>query len=220
MSVYKTLTPADIVISPFEINKSFSFTGASSLSGSNVQIDRFLGRNSNSSLWKSGSDNSGQNSLQSQELIYNSIKHLYYSNYLIDPKGDAGATASFNTDGTITGPAETTNYYNYLTNTLNPNRIFPTEDDAIIGVISIPSNLFGEYIKPGSFNLTSRLGTITDDSKGNLLFSSSIYNTSSFHVGNIIYEHGMSIINKDLFGTLDGYGFVSYGTSSLSLIHI
>ena len=42
-------------------------------------------------------------------------------------------------------------YDNYLSNTLEASRIFPTASGDEIGVISIPSNLFGEYIMPGTF---------------------------------------------------------------------
>tara|TARA_B100001175_G_C19502998_1_gene639238 strand:- start:577 stop:2784 length:2208 start_codon:yes stop_codon:yes gene_type:complete len=40
-----------------------------------------------------------------------------------------------------------------------------------VNVISIPSNLYGNKIKPGTFIYSSSNGTIIDDSKGNLLIS-------------------------------------------------
>ena len=52
-------------------------------------------------------------------------------------------------------------YDNYLSNTLLANRIFPTGSENTISVISIPSNLFGEYIKPGSFEFKYLQDTIT-----------------------------------------------------------
>ena len=36
----------------------------------------------------------------------------------------------------------------------------------------------------------------------------------NFHVGNIIYEHGIAILNSERFELLDGYGYVTYGTPS------
>ena len=78
MSVYKPFITSDVIVSPFKVNKSFTFTG-NELTGSNVQIDRFLGKNITSSLWVSGSDNTGYITPQSSQLIYSSIKELYYS---------------------------------------------------------------------------------------------------------------------------------------------
>ena len=114
MSVYKSLTTSDVILTPFKVNKSFSFTGASALTASNVGIDRFIGKNIESTLWVSGSNITGQIVTYSQELIYNSIKQLYYSNYLRGEDGSPVMTASFNPDGTITGGAGTQNpsYYN------------------------------------------------------------------------------------------------------------
>ena len=211
MSIFKPFITSDVIVSPFKVNKSFTFTG-NELTGSNVQIDRFLGKNITSSLWISGSNNTGYITSQSSQLVYRSIKELYYSNYIGGDDGAPAATASFNNDGTITGPTYTPSYYNYLSNTLLANRYFPTGSDEEIAVISIPSNLFGEYLKPGSVTLSyssSFLGQFNfyDDGLGNLL-------TSSLKVGDIIYEHGIVIItNGGATGSLDGYGQVNYGTA-------
>jgi hypothetical protein len=171
MSVFKSFITSDVIVSPFEVNKSFTFTG-NELTASNVEIDRYIGRNITTLPWVSGSYPTGQITPQDQVLVYHSIRELYYSNYLLNPDGSPAATASFNTDGTITGAAYTPNYYNYLTSTLLANRYFPTTQNSIIGMISIPSNLFGEYIKPGTFYWASPSGSITDDGEGNLLFTS------------------------------------------------
>jgi hypothetical protein len=45
MGAYKSLTVQDIILSPFEVNKAFSFAGSSALTGSSVLIDRYLGKN-------------------------------------------------------------------------------------------------------------------------------------------------------------------------------
>ena len=183
MSVYKPFTTSDIIISPFEVNKSFTFQGAAALTGSGV--DRFIGKNTQPSLFIPGSDTTGDISSQDQFLVYRSIRELYYSNFLGGEDGSPVGTASFNPDGTITGPAYTPNYYNYLPNTLDANRFFPTGSNKEIGVISIPSNLFGEYIKPNTFNIeysgSSTSGTITDDGEGALfaaLYGTAQYGTS------------------------------------------
>ena len=192
MSVYKPFITSDVIVSPFKVNKSFTFKGASELTSSNVGIDRYIGRNITSSLWVSGSYPTGQINTQNEILVYRSIRELYYSNYLTSPSGSLAGTASFNADGTITGPAYTTNYYNYLSTTLPTYRYIPTSSNATIGVISIPSNLFGEYLTPTTVTLTSASITLQDDGLGNII-------SGSTNVGNVIYEHGMIILTSGSF---------------------
>jgi hypothetical protein len=202
MSVFKSFITSDVIVSPFEVNKSFTFKG-NELTTSNVEIDRYLGKNVTSSLWVSGSYPTGQINDQDQVLVYRSIRELYYSNYLLDDDGSPAATASFNIDGTITGAPYTPNYYNYLSSTLPANRYFPTGSDNVIGVISIPSNLFGQYIKPGTFTLSNSNFILNDDGEGNVI-------TGSYKVGDIIYEHGLVILTSDGIPGQDGYGFITY----------
>lgn len=192
MSIFKPFITSDVIVSPFKVNKSFTFKGASELTASNAGIDRYIGQNITSSFWVSGSNPTGQIYTQDKVLIYNSIKELYYSNYLTSPSGSLVGTASFNIDGTITGPTYTPNYYNYLSTTLPAYRYFPTGSGSIIGVVSIPSNLFGEYLKPTSITLTSGSITLQDDGLGNIT-------SGSTNVGNIIYEHGVIILTSGSF---------------------
>jgi hypothetical protein len=209
MSVFKSFITSDVIVSPFEVNKSFTFKG-NELTGSNVGIDRYLGKNITTTPWVSGSYPTGYITVQDQILVYRSIRELYYSNYLLNSDGSPAATASFNTDGTITGDAYTPNYYNYLSSTLLADRYFPTGSNDVVGVISIPSNLFGEYIKPGTLTLSNALFTLRDDGEGNVI-------TGSYKVGDIIYEHGMIILTSDGIPKQDGYGFATYGTSSYGI---
>ena len=192
MSVYKPFTTSDVVVTPFKVNKSFSFQGASAFTSSNVGIDRFKGKNIQSTLFVSGSNSTGQISSQNQELVYESTKQLYYSNFLRGKDGSTVNTASFNIDGTITatGGANQPMYENYLPNTLDANRVFPTGSDDVIGIMSVPSNLFGEYIKPGTFSYTNTRATYTDNGSGGLI-------SGSTKVGDVIYEHGMIILTEN-----------------------
>ena len=213
MGTYKQFNSQDIIVSPLEVNKTFSFEG-DALTGSDVGIDRFVG------ITGSFLEDQTTTGLISGEeeykvLIFNSIKHLYYSNYLSGSNGWTSFvnTASFNTDGTITGPESGSptynpNFYNYEQNTVYPNKDFTTSS---IGVISIPSKLFGDYIQPGSFNFThTTSGSITDDGEGRLLFNGNV-------VGNIIYQHGLAIITGEETISAGGggegslYGEATYG---------
>ena len=219
MSTFKPFITSDVVVTPFKVNKSFDFKGASALTASNVGIDRYFGKNIQSTLFVSGSNPTGEVTTQNQELVYKSIKQLYYSNYLLNQDGSPVFTVSFNDDGTITGNGGTQQpmYDNYLPDTLDANRLFPQNTNDRIGVISIPSNLFGEFIKPGTFEYiytgsapTFIKGKITDDENGNLFKNGS-------KVGDIIYQHGLVVLTA--FGTsITGstYGSALYGTGVYS----
>jgi hypothetical protein len=207
MNAYKPFITSDVVVTPFKVNKSFTFTGASEFTSSNVGIDRFFGKNTPYIL---GSNTTGEISTQNKTLIYESVKQLYYSNFLNGQDGSPANLAQFNNDGTITVQGGSGSYQpmydNYLPDTLAANRLFPTASDDNIGIISIPSNLFGEYIKPGTFSLTNPSNTIVDDGEGNLM-------KSTFKVGDIVYQHGMVILTA--FGssiTGSSYGSALYGT--------
>ncbi len=207
MSAFKQFNSKDVIVTPFKTNKSFTFIGAHQFTGSNVGIDRFIGRNTPPTDQITSETVTGQISSIPERLVYDSIKHLYYSNFLLDASGSNVNTASFNNDGTITGPPTTTNYYNYLSSDLVPRREFPTQSDALIGVISIPSKLFGEYIKPGTFSYEEEGTLITDDGEGNL------FDSLGNQLGNIIYEHGIAIVTVENTGSYESlYGQAIYGT--------
>lgn len=213
MGAYKSLTVQDIILSPFEVNKAFSFAGSAALTGSSVLIDRYLGKNLTGSFNPINDPTTGYIVTGSyQRLIYDSVKHLYYSNFLSSSTGDLAATSStiFGLDeasNVLTGNVLSTNNYNYLQNTLTQSRYFPTASDEIIGVISIPQNLFGDQIKPGSFIFSAESGSLRDDGQGNLIFS--LDNTVR---GNIIYQHGLALITKDNESSGPYYGTAVYGT--------
>ena len=190
MSVFKSLNSQDIIASPFEVNKSFTFTGISQLSSS--KIERHLG------------ENNGVNS-----KYYNSIKQLYYSNYISGSEGEISnaSTASLNSDGTLSGPIYSTLYNNYLSTNLNPQRYFPTASNSTIGIISIPQEIYGDYIQPHSLNIITENGNYLDDGEGRLVKDTEYY-------GNIIYEHGLIILTKDTPSSIQN--FVSSSTIKLS----
>lgn len=190
MGAYKQFLASDIIITPFEVHKGFYFTGSAQLTGSDVGIDRFLGTNVTTSLFESGSDPiTGQITTQYQRLVYNSIKELYYSNYL---SSSYGSTANFpilipgaDSEGDrLVGSTYNPAYENYLQTTLSYARFFPTQSEATIGVLSIPSKLFGDFIQPNSVLIVTDSGSFTDDGEGNLISGSQI-------VGNVIYTHGI-----------------------------
>jgi|688.fasta_scaffold08166_4 hypothetical protein len=211
MTAFKQLLASDIIVTPFEVNKSFRFVGAAELTGSDVGIDRLLGQNIQG-LFNLSENTTGNVGVEYKRLIYNSIKELYYSNYLSSIYGDP-VSVPFNFPGStpegnvLIGSASSAGRYeNYLETTLTYERYYPTSSSAVIGVISIPSKLFGDTIQPGSFIITSDSGSITDDSNGNLYFS-----LDGEYCGNIIYQHGLAILTKDNQGGGPYYGSAIYG---------
>lgn len=168
---------------------------------SDVGIDRYIGKSGDYLISQSLT---GDNIPQSEVLVYESIKQLYYSNYISGSFGEISlaSTASFNNDGTITGPIYQTSYENYKQTTLNPLRYFPTSSlntsSVEIGVIAIPSKLFGDHIKPNSIVIENEVsGSLFDDGEGRIF----MYNPTQQkrYVGNVIYQHGIIIITKNIY---------------------
>ena len=235
MSAYKQLTSEDLIVSPFEVNKNFHYIGGLALTESNVEIGRYIGRNGGyieSGSYLTGNVLMGQ---LPQVLVYDGIQQLYYSNYISGSGGFVGEaiTASIvigadEAGNRLRGSVENTNFYNYDQTSLWPSRNFPTPTPATssipIGVISIPSKLWGNYIQPESFFLEGSSGSIKDDGEGRLLFKGTESNaTFDYMSGNIIYDHGIVTIfdshlpgakpDPNSGGDEDFYGTAIYGTS-------
>jgi hypothetical protein len=192
MSTYKKFTSNDIIVTPFTVNKAFSEKGTPP-GFSQTKSTIFGGVYSPSNFGVPIGEGTG-----STQQIYQSIKHLYYSNYLsgstkrlgnIDGSHSDGATASFNPDGTISGPAFTTNYDNNIQSITDNRHFIDGSGLNIFRILSIPSKLYGESIKPGSFvaDGTGASTSLSDDGEGNLV------NQDGTKVGNIIYNQGIII---------------------------
>jgi hypothetical protein len=218
MSAFKQFLASDVIVTPFEVNKGFILPYSQWATGSDGQytgIDRFIGTSGSFTTDKS---TTGTLSTEYKVLVYNSIKELYYSNFISSSWGDLPSTSSIypgsDSNGDVLfGPIDSTGRYeNYLQTTLTQSRSFPTQSGAEIGVLSIPSKLFGEQIVPDTFVLElDGTNALYDDGEGNVI--------TSFNqvVGNIIYQHGITIftfsgsINSPKRGT--GYGSWVYGVN-------
>ncbi len=215
MSAYKQFLSSDIIITPFEVNKSFNFEGENQLVDSDVNIDRFIGKNITDSLFNPLTDpTTGNDNNQYQRLIYNSVKELYYSNYISSSFGSPATTSSLipgnNIEGDrYIGPTQSDGkYFNYNQTDLTFEKYFPTGSDSIIGVMSIPSRLYGNFIVPTSFKWIANSGSIYDDGEGNLIFSA-----SGNICGQIYYPHGLAVITSNGITETELYGYGVYGTS-------
>ena len=232
MGAYKQFNSQDLIISPFEVNKSFYYEGNEELILPDVGIDRFLGLSGDYLLSSSIMTGQIPPYEQSAILVYDSIQQLYYQNYI---SGSGGFTQDAITSSIAVGATsegdrrigniQNTNYYDYPSTSLWPSRGFPVPtpetSSVAIGVLSIPSKLWGDYIQPHSFYLEGVSGSIKDDGEGRLLFKRALPNsTYRYMSGNIIYEHGIvTIFDSHISGSecsetgTDVYGTAIYGTS-------
>jgi hypothetical protein len=214
MNYLKTLRSTDVIITPFEVNKGFSFSGKQLEANG---VDRFLGLKITGSTFPSTSEpTTGEVATEYQRLVYESVKELYYSNYIgTDGEnylyGAPAATASLvpgvDTAGDVYvgSSSSTARYYNYPQTDLSFERYFPTASGEVIGVISIPSKLYGEYIQPNSFRISAESGSVKDDGEGNLILN----NNPNLICGNIIYPQGIAIFTRGFDDV--AYGFAGYG---------
>ncbi len=248
MSAWKQFLASDIIVTPFTVNKGFTFTPGtssgqfaylgytSSVSGEIINddavgINRFLGI-SGSYVVTSSLTGQTTSSLSgsvpayladftqyNQTLIYSSVQQLYYSNFLSSSTGDLVSTASIflgsePSGNVLIGAVQSPLYDNFLQSTLVPTRFIPTGSGAEIGVVSIPSKLFGDYIQPHSVKLTvpyvenavSYSLILVDDGEGNLVIED-----TDINVGNVIYPHGMIIYTNSASYSNEGYGISFYG---------
>lgn len=231
MSAFKQFTTKDVVITPFDANKRFSFTGTA-ITASDVGIEVYKGLNPTSNLFISQSvPSTGFVFTQNTTGVYNSVKQLYYTNYLSSSKGDYGVSQSIvpgvtRDDDRFVGPIQAPIYENYLQSSLTQSRYFPTASESEISVISVPAKLFGENIVPTTFEVeyTSSTGIgakIVDDGEGNLKVNS-ISGSSGAFFGTGSYGTGSYGIGDDItLNSIVGQVFYSHGiavftTSSLA----
>ena len=247
---YKKLNPAEIKSVPYVANKQYEYD-SSSYVDNNIQT--YIGEYIPITVdqpFDPQNDNLTTDQ-QYRRLIFESIRHLYYQNYVTKSSQDQDIG-----DDTLVYP-ENTNYFwhsssydNYIQNTMNSGsfsnfKSFPyfekvendydgtaaygsalyfVENAAKIRVISIPKNIYGEGVKPYTFELSGSEFFIADDGQGNLfdyVALTSEYNAAEYSnpiskyagnanslavpVGNIFYNHGIAVItNQDYLCFIEG----------------
>jgi len=217
MGAFKQFLSTDVIVSPLVVNKSFSFESTKSLNDNGIL--RLIGLNplGTSSYFNQSASFGFGSSTSSISLggIYSSIKQLYYTNYIPNPI--SGSSASTNYLGQlVTDDTQTNTYsrfYNYESTTLFQTnsigytsnygfeRYFPTGSstdgtatDYFIA-LSIPRDLFGDYINPNSFSFKLEDYTTPglyfnymDNGEGILLSGSKV-------AGIINYSHGIVVFS-------------------------
>lgn len=258
MSAYKQFNSSDIIVSPLEVNKGYRSTIVPLISSSGGyafitygvgkyseslsrlnnsgytnEVERYLGQKIDYNNPKNLS--TGIYNKYKESSIYNSIKQLYYTNFLsgsLNENGDYvmsdASLPYFRPDGVVTGSNYNTIYDNYRQTDLLEQKTYPEpvndspdiDGTPDIAVLSFPTNMFGDMIQPGSFKFdfgeygSSRSGSFTDDGEGRVLSSSGAV------VGNIIYPHGIVAITNphpDKFGYGEqDYSFSNYGKDNFA----
>lgn len=177
MSVFKKLNRQEVFVVPYLSRKLWS--GEKSILDT-YGVTKSVGTSGSLVTLFSGSTD------YRDQLLFQSIKHLYYSNF---------------SGSLISGSFE-----NYFQSSLDQDT--RNLQDSVV-VFSYPNNIIGEYIQPETLSLTfsssSFSGSIIDNGEGKLVLSeSNILTSSNSFVGDIIYTHGiLAVTNPDLVQVLD-----------------
>jgi len=194
---YKKLSPSDIKSTPYVANKQYDFLSSSY---EDQGIQTYIGEYipiTNDRPFDPKNDNLTTDG-NYRRLIYESIRHLYYQNYvtkssldqetesedLIYPKnvGQFWHSSSYDNflQNTMASSSFAQNYrsfpyfesieYNFdnVSSSLYGTAIYFIENAAKIRVISIPKDLYGNGVQPTTFELSGSNFLIKDDGQGNL----------------------------------------------------
>ena len=206
MSFRKNIEPGNVLISSFQVNKTFKFTDTDSGSGF-FSVPLVKGSDSNLYNFSSTADSSTfSGSTYYHVSTYHEINNLYYK--------DINTMRGY-IDYIRGVPTSSNGVINYTSNkvlddtTLKLKRPYTRQLKDTATLISVPQKFYGEYIQPGSVTVTddstSSTFVLKDDSRGNLYdvaYSSSYANRvpdsnySGSLVGNIFYNDGIIVITE------------------------
>lgn len=179
MSAWKNINKQDAFVTTYVARKSWSIP-SQSLAEYGIQV-LYGQTGSNSEFYLSdGNLYSGSNvgNGEYQELVYNSLQQLYYKSF----DSSSGLLES------------TSSYDHYLDTTLSSSsRLLNNQ----VVIISIPRNIIGTHLQPGTIEIMSGSSKFIDNSEGQLILSA-----SSENVGNVFYSHGIVAITNENQSTL------------------
>jgi|TARA_R110002153_G_scaffold48514_3_gene136760 hypothetical protein len=176
MSAYKKLKREDSFITAYTAHKSFTASGSQH---SALGIETYIGISGSGDFLPNGSDLrlEGTDYEHYSRLVYNSIHHLYYS-------GFENGQPTTGSEG-ISGSA----FENYLQSSYTSNQRRAQDS---FTVFSIPQNLYGVNIKPGSVRIVPDI----EGSGSNYMF------TSSDATGNFVTESFIEEV-ESMYGGVD-----------------
>jgi len=206
MSFRKNIEPSDVLISSFQVHKTFTFTDTDSGSGF-FAVPLIKGSDSNLYDFSATADSSTfSGSTYYHVSTYHEVNNLYYK--------DINSMRGY-IDYIRGVPTSSNGVINYTSNkvlddtTLKLKRPFTRQLKDTATLISVPQKFYGEYIQPGSVTVTDDSTDSTfvlkDDSRGNLYdvaYSSSYASRvpdskySGSLVGNVFYNDGVIVITE------------------------
>ena len=206
MSFRKNIEPSDVLISSFQVHKTFTFTDTDSGSGF-FAVPLIKGSDSNLYDFSATADSSTfSGSTYYHVSTYHEVNNLYYK--------DINSMRGY-IDYIRGVPTSSNGVINYTSNkvlddtTLKLKRPFTRQLKDTATLISVPQKFYGEYIQPGSVTVTDDSTDSTfvlkDDSRGNLYdvaYSSSYASRvpdskySGSLVRNVFYNDGVIVITE------------------------
>lgn len=146
MSAYKKLNKQDSFLTAYTAHKSFTISGSQQ---DRVGIETYIGISGSNNFHPTASVKrlAGTDFEHYEDLLYKSIKHLYYSGF----ENAEPSTSTYD----ITGSS----VENYLQSSYTSQQ---RRAEDRFTVISIPRNLIGTHIKPGSVKIRPD-GSLTSD---------------------------------------------------------
>jgi hypothetical protein len=210
---YKTLNSNDIALTSYIANKQWEVTDAT-LSQNGVTI--YIGENlpiNKTNPFDSINDSQTENE-EYRRLIFDSIKNLYYQNYVSGTlSGQFYQSSSFfnyeqstivsgtiRNLPTITGSSAIgnnptlfgTSLYD-ISSSLYDQTSFDPDKGSKIVVISIDQKIFGSGLSPNTVIISGSTYNLQDDGEGNIMDT-----LTSTYVGNVFYSQGLIVItNQD-----------------------
>ena len=183
MPIYKQLTSQDRKLTPFNAHKQYVFN-SSSAAENKVTWYNTRWTSESVSIYSSASSNSQGIFDPINNIKYNQIDNLFYKNFKLENVKRFG---KFN--------------YHKQKRELHEKAT----------IVSIPSGLYGQEIKPGSFLLSSSGFNIVDDTYGNLIISGTNINNYPTDLNKNLFRldpiNGFKKYDLSIF---DGYA-VTYG---------
>ena len=206
MSFRKNIEPSDVLISSFQVHKTFTFTDTDSGSGF-FAVPLVKGSDSNLYDFSATADSSTfSGSTYYHVSTYHEVNNLYYK--------DINSMRGY-IDYIRGVPTSSNGVINYTSNkVLNDTKLelkrpYTRQLKDTATLISVPQKFYGEYIQPGSVTVTDDSTDSTfvlkDDSRGNLYdvaYSSSYASRvpdskySGSLVGNVFYNDGVIVITE------------------------
>ena len=241
---YKTLNSTDITLTSYIANKQWEVKN-SALSSSGVTV--YIGENiplTTTNPFHPINDVQTANE-EYRRLIYQSVKHLYYQNYIsgssIGQFFNSSSYFNYEQSTLVSGTIR-----NLTTSTSSIFNVFSTEYDVDtslyniytslydldgesidnvgnrIAVISVSKDIIGSGLFPNSVYISGSTYNIQDDGEGNLIDT-----LNSKYIGNVFYSHGLIVITRQsylcIFGVApttidDSYSFTS--TNPIKILSI